>query len=150
MLTPMLRCNHPTLNNLCNLFYRHHKKVLNWGDPSIKSLEKKIFIENKNILPISCRILYNSQERGFLTLTWLMLWCAWTIIFFFSFIYFSWFNISFLLIFLFFFSLFYLNNEETCGGRDGIVEETPIHVYYAYLKPTWGYGFNSLVVLCVG
>ena len=21
-------------------------------------------------------------------------------------------------------------------GRDGIVEETPVHVYYAYLKPT--------------
>ena len=35
-------------------------------------------------------------------------------------------------------------------GRDGIVEEPPAHVYYAYLKPTWGYGFNSLVVLCVG
>ena len=22
-------------------------------------------------------------------------------------------------------------------GRDGIVEETPVHVYYTYLKPTW-------------
>jgi len=22
------------------------------------------------------------------------------------------------------------------GGRDGIVEETPVHMYYAYLKPT--------------
>ena len=41
-------------------------------------------------------------------------------------------------------------NQFKLGGRDGIVEETPIHVYYAYLKPTWGYGFNSLVVLCVG
>jgi len=34
--------------------------------------------------------------------------------------------------------------------RDGIVEEPSVHVYYAYLKPTWGYGFNSLVVLCIG
>ena len=25
---------------------------------------------------------------------------------------------------------------KTDGGRDGIVEETPIHIYYAYLKPT--------------
>ena len=36
------------------------------------------------------------------------------------------------------------------GGRDGIVEEPSVHIYYAYLKPTWGYGFNSLVVLCAG
>jgi len=43
-----------------------------------------------------------------------------------------------------------MENMCKCGGRDGIVEETPVHVYYAYLKPTWGYGFNSLVVLCVG
>jgi len=25
-----------------------------------------------------------------------------------------------------------------------------IYIYYTYLKPTWGYGFNFLVVLCVG
>ena len=24
----------------------------------------------------------------------------------------------------------------TWWGRDGIVEETPVHIYYAYLKPT--------------
>ena len=30
------------------------------------------------------------------------------------------------------------------------MEETPIYVYYTYLKPTWDYGFNSLVVLYVG
>ena len=42
------------------------------------------------------------------------------------------------------------DNAYLRGGRDGIVEETPVHIYYAYLKPTWGYGFNSLVVLCVG
>ena len=29
MLTLMLRCNHSALNNLYNLFCRHHKKVLN-------------------------------------------------------------------------------------------------------------------------
>jgi len=46
--------------------------------------------------------------------------------------------------------LLYFNNISKTGGRDGIVEETPVHVYYAYLKPTWGYGFNSLVVLYVG
>jgi len=40
--------------------------------------------------------------------------------------------------------------DLNCWRRDGIVEETPVHVYYAYLNPTWGYGFNSLVVLCVG
>ena len=54
----MLRCNHPALNVLCNLFYRHHKKVLSWGDPSVKlrySLEKEIFMENKNILLIFCK-----------------------------------------------------------------------------------------------
>ena len=26
--------------------------------------------------------------------------------------------------------------ERIEGGRDGIVEEPPIHIYYAYLKPT--------------
>jgi len=26
--------------------------------------------------------------------------------------------------------------RAVCQGRDGIVEETPIHMYYAYLKPT--------------
>ena len=41
------------------------------------------------------------------------------------------------------------HNTREYGGRDGIVKETPVHVYYAYLKPTWGYGFNSLVVLYV-
>ena len=31
-----------------------------------------------------------------------------------------------------------VENEEKMknGGRDGIVEEIPIHIYYAYLKPT--------------
>jgi len=35
-------------------------------------------------------------------------------------------------------------------GRDGIVKEPPIYVYYAYLKPIWDYRFNSLVILYVG
>ena len=30
-------------------------------------------MENKNILLIFSRILYSSQERGFLTLTWLII-----------------------------------------------------------------------------
>ena len=63
------------LNILCNLLCRYYKKVLNWGDLSIKlryPLEKKIFMKNKNILPIFYRILYSSQERGFLTPTWLI------------------------------------------------------------------------------
>ena len=53
----------------------------------------------------------------------------------------------FILIYLFFDLISYARNYR---GRDGIVEETPVHVYYAYLKPTWGYGFNSLIVFCVG
>ena len=76
MLTLMLRYNHSALNNLCNLLCRHHKKILNWGDLSIKLrylLEKKIFMENKNILPIFYEIFYGSQEEGFLTPTWLMI-----------------------------------------------------------------------------
>ena len=76
MLTLMLRYNHSALNNLCNLLCRHHKKILNWGDLSIKLrylLEKKIFMENKNILPIFYEIFYGSQEEGFLIPTWLMI-----------------------------------------------------------------------------
>ena len=34
--------------------------------------------------------------------------------------------------------------------KDSIVKEPPVHIYYTYLKPTWGYGFNFLVVLYVG
>ena len=44
----------------------------------------------------------------------------------------------------------YVTQYTSMWGRDGIVEETPVYVYYVYLKPTWGYGFNSLVVLYVG
>ena len=43
-----------------------------------------------------------------------------------------------------------VNTRELNRRRDSIVEELSIHVYYTYLKSTWGYGFNSLVVLCVG
>jgi len=39
----------------------------------------------------------------------------------------------FILIYLFFDLISYTRNYR---GRDGIVEETPVHVYYAYLKPT--------------
>jgi len=63
----MLRCNHPAFNDLCNPFYRYYKKVLN---PSIKlkyPSEKKIFIENENILLIFCKTLYSSQGEGFPT-----------------------------------------------------------------------------------
>ena len=64
----MLRYSYLALDNLCNLLCRHYKKVLNWEDLSVKlrySLEKEIFIENKNILLISCGILYGSQGEGF-------------------------------------------------------------------------------------
>ena len=64
----MLRYNYLALNNICNLLCRHCKKVLNWEDLSVKlgySLKKKIFIKNKNILLIPCRILYSSQGEGF-------------------------------------------------------------------------------------
>jgi len=60
------------LNNLCNLFCRHHKKVLNWGDLSIKlryPLKKK-FMENKNILLIFYGIIYGSWGRDFPTSSW--------------------------------------------------------------------------------
>ena len=73
VLTLILRCSHAAL---CNLLCRHYKKVLNWEDLSIKlkySLEKEIFMENKNILLISYRILHSSQEGDFLNLTWLMI-----------------------------------------------------------------------------
>ena len=33
-------------------------------------------------------------------------------------------------------SIFFDHNHMIMRGRDGIVEETPVHVYYAYLKPT--------------
>ena len=54
--------------------------------------------------------------------------------------------------FFIYFSIYILFAHQyiVARGRDGIVEEIPVHMYYAYLKPTWGYGFNSLVVLCVG
>ena len=29
-----------------------------------------------------------------------------------------------------------MEDHYISGGRDSIVEETPIHIYYAYLKPT--------------
>ena len=73
MKSKSIICNSDTaLNDLYSLLCRHHKKVLNWEDLSIKlrySLEKEIFMENKNILPIFYGILYYSQERGFLTPT---------------------------------------------------------------------------------
>jgi len=73
MLTLILRYNHLAFNDIYNLLYRYYKKVLNLGDLSIKLrylLEKVIFIENKKILLISCRILYSSQGRGFSTPIW--------------------------------------------------------------------------------
>jgi len=36
MLTLILRYNHSALNNLCNLLYKYYKKILNWGDLSVK------------------------------------------------------------------------------------------------------------------
>jgi len=38
----------------------------------------------------------------------------------------------------------------TMVTREEIVEELSVYVYYAYLKFTWSYGFNSLVVLYIG
>jgi len=41
------------------------------------------------------------------------------------------------LLFLFKKLIIYVKHEDKLWwGRDGIVEETPVHVYYAYLKPT--------------
>ena len=68
----MLRCNYLAFNNLYNLSYRYYKKILNWEDLSIKlrySLEKKIFMENENILPIFYGVIYSSQEKDFLIST---------------------------------------------------------------------------------
>ena len=69
MLTLMLRCNHLALNDLCNLFCKHYMEILNYLSIKLRyPSEKEIFMKNKNILLISYRILYDSQERGFLIL----------------------------------------------------------------------------------
>jgi len=69
ILILMLRYDLLAPNNLYNLYYRYHKKVLNWEGLYIKLkhyLERVIFIGNKNIPPVSCIILYsNLRERRF-------------------------------------------------------------------------------------
>ena len=83
---------------------------------SVRNLFFQIFCENTLrffiIILVYCSQLsklthfyFHGALDTFLNAT-LLLWYAWTVTFFFSFIYFSWFNISILLIFLFFYFYF--------------------------------------------